>query len=191
MAWSPGVFVYLLAACRTRPHDTWQLRSCHELDGGCWSPGATWRPQSYPGPGDGSQSQGGTWRPQSCPEPGGRSRSREDTWQPQSCPQLGGGSCCLDLMLIRGVPGPQGTDIRFTKDEAKRVLQKIEQSFCRSGFFHVKHTPFALEGSELPRRPAPMSPSREPSPHRFGLPTDSPHRHHWKTEEEDPHLHPG
>jgi hypothetical protein len=38
------------------------------------------------------------------------SRSRGDTWQPQSCPQPGGGSHCLDLMLVRGVPVPQGTD---------------------------------------------------------------------------------
>jgi hypothetical protein len=35
------------------------------------------------------------------------------------------------------------------KSEAKRVLRKIEQSFCRSDFSHVKHMPFALEGSEL------------------------------------------
>jgi hypothetical protein len=32
------------------------------------------------------------------------------------------------------------------------VLQKIEQSFGESDFPHVKHTPFALEWSELHRR---------------------------------------
>jgi hypothetical protein len=37
------------------------------------------------------------------------------------------------------------------KFEAKRALQKIEQSFCGIGFSHVKHMPFALEGSELHR----------------------------------------
>jgi hypothetical protein len=35
--------------------------------------------------------------------------------------------------------------------EAKRVLQKIEHSFCENGFSHIKHTPFTLEGSELHR----------------------------------------
>jgi hypothetical protein len=34
----------------------------------------------------------------------------------------------------------------------------------------------------------PMSPSREPSPHRSRSPTNSPHQHRQK-EEEDPHLH--
>jgi hypothetical protein len=41
--------------------------------------------------------------------------------------------------------------IRFTQVEAKRVLQKIEQSFCGSGFSHVKHTPFTPEGNEIPQ----------------------------------------
>jgi hypothetical protein len=40
--------------------------------------------------------------------------------------------------------------IRFTKDETKRVLQKIEQSFAEAIFSHVKHTLFTLEESELP-----------------------------------------
>jgi hypothetical protein len=39
---------------------------------------------------------------------------------------------------------------RFTKDEAKRVLQKIEQSFAEVIFSHVKYTLFTLEESELP-----------------------------------------
>jgi hypothetical protein len=38
---------------------------------------------------------------------------------------------------------------RFTKDEAKRVLQKIEKIFAEAIISHVKHTPFALERSEL------------------------------------------
>jgi hypothetical protein len=40
----------------------------------------------------------------------------------------------------------------------------------------------------LVRRPTPMSPSREPSPHRSGSPIDSPCRRRQK-EEKDPHLH--
>jgi hypothetical protein len=39
----------------------------------------------------------------------------------------------------------------FTEVEAKRALQKIEQSFYGSYFSHIKHTPFILEGSELHR----------------------------------------
>jgi hypothetical protein len=39
--------------------------------------------------------------------------------------------------------------IKFTKDEAKRVLQKIELSFVEAIISHVKHMPFALEGTEL------------------------------------------
>jgi hypothetical protein len=34
----------------------------------------------------------------------------------------------------------------------------------------------------------PVSPSREPNPHRSRSPSDSPHRHRRK-EEEDPHMH--
>jgi hypothetical protein len=37
------------------------------------------------------------------------------------------------------------------QSEGKRVLQKIEHSFCESDFSHVKHTHFILEGSELHR----------------------------------------
>jgi hypothetical protein len=39
--------------------------------------------------------------------------------------------------------------IKFTKDEAKRVLQKIEQNFVEAIISDVKHTPFTLEGSGL------------------------------------------
>jgi hypothetical protein len=34
----------------------------------------------------------------------------------------------------------------------------------------------------------PASHSREPSPHQYGSPIDSPRLHHWKRGE-DPHLH--
>jgi hypothetical protein len=71
------VFVYLLAACKTHPRDTWQLRSCPESKGGSWSLCDTWWPRSWP-------------------EPGGRSQNHGDTWQPQSCPLSGGRSRCLD-----------------------------------------------------------------------------------------------
>jgi hypothetical protein len=41
--------------------------------------------------------------------------------------------------------------IRFTKDEAKIALQKVEQSFVEAVFSHVKRTLYALEESGLPR----------------------------------------
>jgi hypothetical protein len=40
--------------------------------------------------------------------------------------------------------------LKFTKDEVKRALQKIEQSFTEAVFSYVKHTLFTLEESELP-----------------------------------------
>jgi hypothetical protein len=40
------------------------------------------------------------------PRAGSLSPSHRDMWQPQSCSQPGGGSRCLDLKLVRGVPGP-------------------------------------------------------------------------------------
>jgi hypothetical protein len=41
--------------------------------------------------------------------------------------------------------------LKFTKDEVKRALQKIEQSFTEVVFSYVKHTLFTLEESELPQ----------------------------------------
>jgi hypothetical protein len=76
---------------------------------------------TFGGPGA-APSYGGTWRLWSCPEPwghvaapklpqaGSESQSHGDTWRPQSYPQPGGWSHCLDMMLVCGVPGPQGTD---------------------------------------------------------------------------------
>jgi hypothetical protein len=77
--------------------------------------------------------------------------------------------------------------LEFIKDEAQKMLQKIIQSFAEAFVSHDKHTLFALEESGLLRWPAPTIPNREPSPHRSGSFTDSPHRRHRK--EEDPHLH--
>jgi hypothetical protein len=43
--------------------------------------------------------------------------------------------------------------LRYISYEVKRVLQKIEQSLLYGSniISHIKHTPFALEGSELHR----------------------------------------
>jgi hypothetical protein len=47
---------------------------------------------------------------------------------------------------------------------------------------------FALKENVIHRRSEPEDLSTKFNPHRFGLPTDNPHRHHWK-EEVVPHLH--
>jgi hypothetical protein len=49
---------------------------------------------------------------------------------------------------------------------------------------------FALEENAIRQRSKHEDPSMVPNPHRFGPPTDNPHRHHRK-EEEAPHLHTG
>jgi hypothetical protein len=52
----------------------------------------------------------------------------------------------------------------------------------------VEHILFALEENVFLSHSKPViGPNMEPSPHQFGLPTDSTHRHCRK--EEDPHLH--
>jgi hypothetical protein len=43
------------------------------------------------------------------------------------------------------------TCIKFIEVEAKRVLQNIEENFAEAIMSHVKHTLFALDGSELPQ----------------------------------------
>jgi hypothetical protein len=47
---------------------------------------------------------------------------------------------------------------------------------------------FALKENVIPRSSKPEDPSTESNFHRFGLPTDNPHRHRRK-EETVPHLH--
>jgi hypothetical protein len=59
---------------------------------------------------------------------------------------------------------------------------------CGSDFSHDQDIPFALKGNAIHRHSKPRDPSTESNPHRFGLPTDNPHRHH-RQEEAVPHLH--
>jgi hypothetical protein len=47
---------------------------------------------------------------------------------------------------------------------------------------------FALIENVIHWHSKPQDPSVESNPHRFGLPTDNPHRHRWQ-EETVPHLH--
>jgi hypothetical protein len=53
-------------------------------------------------------------------------------------------------------------------------------------FSHDKHILRALEKNAFLGHSTLASPSTEPNPYRFGLPTGNPHWHHQK--EEDPHL---
>jgi hypothetical protein len=69
------------------------------------------------------------------------------------------------------------------------VLQKIEQCL-RSRFSHDQNILFALEENAIHQCSKPKNPSTVPNPHRFGPPTDNPHRHHQK-EEAVPHLYTG
>jgi hypothetical protein len=48
--------------------------------------------------------------------------------------------------------------------------------------------PFALKENAIHWHSKPEDPSTESIPHRFGLPTDNPHRHR-RQEEVVPHLH--
>jgi hypothetical protein len=49
---------------------------------------------------------------------------------------------------------------------------------------------FALKENVIHQRSKPEDPSMESNPHRFGLPTDNPRRHHRKKEAVS-HLHIG
>jgi hypothetical protein len=54
----------------------------------------------------------------------------------------------------------------------------------------VQNILFTLKENAIYQRSKHEDPSTVPNPHRFGSPTDNPHRHRWK-EEEAPHLHTG
>jgi hypothetical protein len=71
--------------------------------------------------------------------------------------------------------------------EAKITFQRYNR-VCRSDFSHGQDIPFALKGNANHRHSKPGDPSTESNPHRFGLLTDNPHRHH-RQEEAVPHLH--
>jgi hypothetical protein len=72
--------------------------------------------------------------------------------------------------------------------EAKRALQKIEQSFVEVVSLTLSTHPSPWKGVSTIGRPTPASPSREPRSHRSGPHTNNSRRHHQK-KEEHPHLH--
>jgi hypothetical protein len=83
----------------------------------------------------------------------------------------------VEIYLVRGV---WFTKIRF----------KIYLRVCGSDFSNVQNILFALDENIIHQHSKPEDPSLESNPHRFRLPTNNPHRHHWK-EEAVLHLHIG
>jgi hypothetical protein len=64
----------------------------------------------------------------------------------------------------------------------------IKLEFAEEISLNGQDIPFALKENAIHRHSKPEDPSTEFIPHRFGLPTDNPHRHH-RQEEAAPHLH--
>jgi hypothetical protein len=64
----------------------------------------------------------------------------------------------------------------------------IKSEFAEAISLNGQDIPFALKENAIHRCSKPEDPSTESIPHRFGLPTDNPHPHHWQ-EEAAPHLH--
>jgi hypothetical protein len=71
------------------------------------------------------------------------------------------------------------------KDASKDISE-----FAEAEITFVQNILFALEENVIHQCSKPEDPSTVLNPHRFGPPTDNPHRHRQK-EEEAPHLHIG
>jgi hypothetical protein len=71
------------------------------------------------------------------------------------------------------------------KDASKDISE-----FVKDEITLVQNILFTLEENVIHQRSKPEDPSTVPNPHRFGPPTDNPHRHRLK-EEEALHLHTG
>jgi hypothetical protein len=67
---------------------------------------------------------------------------------------------------------------------------KDNSEFAEAETTLVQYILFTLEENAIHQSCKPEDPSMVSNPHRFGPPTDNPHRHHRK-EEEAPHLHTG
>jgi hypothetical protein len=68
------------------------------------------------------------------------------------------------------------------------MLQRDKSEFAEVISLNSQNNIFALKENAIHRRSKPEDPSTEFNPHRFGLPTDNPHRH-CRQEEAVPHLH--
>jgi hypothetical protein len=68
------------------------------------------------------------------------------------------------------------------------LLQRIKSEFAKAISLNGQGILLALKENVIHYHSKPEDPSTESIPHRFGLPTDNPHRHHQQ-EEAVPHLH--
>ncbi len=71
---------------------------------------------------------------------------------------------------------------------SQNYASEDKSEFAEVIFLNDQNILFALKENVIHRRSKPEDPSTESNPHRFGLPTDNPRRHHRK-EEAVPHLH--
>jgi hypothetical protein len=79
--------------------------------------------------------------------------------------------------------------INCTEDvQSQNYASKDKSEFAEAFSLNAQDILFALKENVVHRRSKPEDPSTEPNPHRFGLPTDNPHRHR-RQEEAAPHLH--
>jgi hypothetical protein len=78
--------------------------------------------------------------------------------------------------------------VTWRRFEAKNSLQRIKSEFAEAISLNGHDIPFALKENAIHYHSKPADPNTEFIPHRFGLPTDNPQRHH-RQEEAAPHLH--
>jgi hypothetical protein len=79
--------------------------------------------------------------------------------------------------------------INYTEEVWSQNFTSNDKSkFAEAISLNSQNILFALKENVIHRHSKPEDPSTESNPHRFGPPTDNPHRHH-RQEEIVPHLH--
>jgi hypothetical protein len=79
--------------------------------------------------------------------------------------------------------------INYTEEVwSQNYTSKDKSKFAKAISLNGQNILFALKENTIHQHSKPEDPSIESNPHRFGLPTDNPHRHRWQ-EEAVPHLH--
>jgi hypothetical protein len=82
-----------------------------------------------------------------------------------------------------------GSCISYTKEVwNQNYASKDKSEFAEAISLNGQNNFFALKENVIHRRSKLEDPSTEFNPHRFGLPTNNSHRHHWQ-EEATSHLH--
>jgi hypothetical protein len=75
-----------------------------------------------------------------------------------------------------------------TKGDHSKGASNDQTEFAKAVSLIIQYILFTLEENDLHQRSKPTGPGMASNPHWFGPPSDTPHQHRWK-EEEDPHLH--